>query len=334
MFKKIKEFLKSDLAFILSLILFFIICNIKMDYFINVGGGISDAADRIKVEDKYKSKGSFNISYVSQLEGNLLTYVMSYIVPSWEREKVENYKYTDEETVDDVDYRSDLYLDTANSTATYWAYTLAGKDVELKSSKAYIIAILSKDVKNLKVGDEVVDIDGISFIDFSTCREYISSKEVGDELTINIIRNKKNKSVKVKVYEEDGNKYIGIAVSFKNEYKVNPKVDINFKKSESGSSAGSITTLEIYNQLTEKDLTKGKTIAGTGTIEADGSIGQIGGVEHKILGAVKGKADIFLCPGGDNYKEAKKYIKDNNFKIKLIKAETIQEAIEKLEALQ
>lgn len=334
MIKKIIEFLKSDLAFILSLFLFFIICNIDMDYYITVGGGISDASSRIKVEDKYKSKGSFNISYVSQLDGNLLTYVLSYIIPYWEREDASDYKYTKNETTSDIDNRSDLYLDTANSTATYWAYTLAEKDIKLKSSKSYIIAVLSKNVEELKVGDEVVDVDGIKFTDFDSCRDYIMSKKVGDELTVNYIRNKKNKSAKVKVYEEDGKNYIGIVISVKKDYKVNPDLEINFKNSESGSSAGLITTLEIYNQLTKKDITNGYTIAGTGTIEEDGSIGQIGGIEHKILGAVKGKADIFLCPGDENYKEAKKYIKSKKYKIKLIKVDTIEDAINKLEALK
>lgn len=334
MFKKIKEFLKSDLFFIISILLFFIICNIKMDYFITVGGGISDAADRINVEDKYDSKGSFNISYVSQLDGNVLTYVLSYIVPSWEREMAENYKYTKNETVKDVDYRSDIYLNEANSTATYWAYTLAKKDIKLVDTKAYVIAIYSDNIKDLKIGDEVVDIDGVSFSNFKACREYITSKDVGDELTLNILRKGKKKSVKVKVYEEEGVKYIGVAVSFYKQYKVNPDVDIKFKRSESGSSGGLITTLEIYNQLTPEDLTNGKTIAGTGTIEEDGTIGEIGGIEHKIYGAVKAKADVFLCPGGDNYEDAKKYIKEKKHKIKLIKVDTIQDAIKKVEDLK
>ena len=89
----------------------------------------------------------------------------------------------------------------------------------------------------------------------------------------------------------------------------------------------------MYNQLTKKDLTKGYTIAGTGTIEEDGSIGQIGGIEHKILGAVAAKADYFLSPAGDNYKDAKKYIKKKKLKIKLIKVNNIQDAISILEGL-
>ena len=106
-------------------------------------------------------------------------------------------------------------------------------------------------------------------------------------------------------------------------------------KTEFGDEDNNFGGLRIKHikQITKKDITKGKTIAGTGTIEEDGTIGEIGGIEHKILGASKAKADIFLCPGNDNYKDAKKYIKEKNIKIKLIKVETIQEALEKLEEL-
>ena len=118
------------------------------------------------------------------------------------------------------------------------------------------------------------------------------------------------------------------------EYETDPKVDIQFKSSESGPSGGLITTLEIYNQLTKKDLTHGKKIAGTGTIEVDGTIGQIGGIKHKIIGAEADDAEYFLAPSGKNYEEAKAYIKENKLNIKLIEVKSIEDAIKKLEVLK
>ena len=89
-----------------------------------------------------------------------------------------------------------------------------------------------------------------------------------------------------------------------------------------------------FNQLTKKDVTKGYKIAGTGTIEPDGTIGQIGGIKYKIIGAEADKADYFLAPAGENYKDAKKYAKENNYKVKIIEVSTIEEAIKKLEGLE
>ena len=50
--------------------------------------------------------------------------------------------------------------------------------------------------------------------------------------------------------------------------------------------------LAMYDALTREDITKGKTIAGTGTIDANGNVGAIGGVIYKLSGAVKNNADI------------------------------------------
>lgn len=339
MFDKIKKYvidtLKEEYKFIIFMLLLLIILNFPVNYYIVVGGGISEVGNRIEVEDKKEAKGSFNISYVSQLDANIMTYLLSYIIPTWERENPDIYKFDETESLEDIDFRSDLDLRTANGTATYWAYTLANKDVEEISSKIYVIGISPNEYEtSLKVQDEIIEIEGVHLETIEEYKEIISKKEVGDELTIKVNRKGKEIEIKNKIYESNGSKIIGVFLQYVKEYSSNPKVNIKFKNNESGPSAGLITTLEIYNQLTSKDLTRGYTIAGTGTIEMDGTIGEIGGIEHKILGAASAKADIFLSPSGENYKAAKKYIKDKKLKIKLIEVKTIQDAIEILEELK
>ena len=54
--------------------------------------------------------------------------------------------------------------------------------------------------------------------------------------------------------------------------------------------------MEILNQLTPEDLTKGRKIAGTGTISLDEKIGEIGGVEQKVVAAYRAGAEIFFVP--------------------------------------
>lgn len=71
------------------------------------------------------------------------------------------------------------------------------------------------------------------------------------------------------------------------DYDLDPAITLKFKQSESGSSGGMMLTLSIYENITSEDLIKGKSIAGTGTIEKDGTIGEIGGVKYKIIGASK-----------------------------------------------
>lgn len=339
MFKRfinyIISFIKEEYKFLLLLILLLIICEYPINYYITAGGGISDVSSRIIVAKKKKSSGSFNISYVEELRGTLLTYGLSYIIPTWERESADNYKYVEDESVEDINFRSDLDLKVANSTATYWAYTLANKHVKEISSKIYVIMIDNDKYNNpLKIQDELISIDGNKFLSLDEYKNYIQTKSKGDKVIIRVKRKNKEKNLSCTVYEDDNKKLIGVGLQMLKEYKTEPIVKIRFKKSESGPSGGLITTLEIYNQLTKKDLTNGHIIAGTGTIEEDGEIGQIGGVKYKLLGAEKGKADYFLVPAGDNYKEAKAYKKKKNLKIKLIKVKNIKEAITKLKKLK
>ena len=326
--------IKEEYKFIIILLLLFIIFEFPLNYYIITGGGTSDVSSRIKVEDKYKSNGSFNISYVEELKGTVITYLLSYIIPSWEREDANLYKYSDKESIDDIEFRSDLDLLYSNSNATYWAYTLANKEIEKIDSKIYVITVFDGYKTSLKIKDQILSINGKSYDDIDKYKEYMQTLKENDIVTIKVLRNDKEKEIKSKLYKYEDRLILGVGLQIVDKYKTNPKVDIKFKSVESGPSGGLITTLEIYNQLTKKDLTKGKKIAGTGTIETDGSIGEIGGVEYKLLGAAKDNTDIFLVPYGNNYKDAVKYKKKHNLKIKLVEVKNIEDAIEKLNSLK
>lgn len=333
LFTEIKNTIVEEYKFIIILLLLYSILQIPLNYYIVIGGGTSDVSKRIKVEDKYDSKGSFNISYVSELKGTILTYALSYIIPSWERDNADNYKYTESESVEDIDFRSDIDLIAANEKSKYWAYTLAKKPVKAVSSKLYVIAIFDEFDTPLKVQDQILSVDGKSYDTIKEYQDYFQTKKENDQVEIKVLRNKKEEIINAKLYKYKDRLMLGIGLNLINKYETKPNVDIKFKRMESGPSGGLISTLEIYNQLTKKDLTKGYKIAGTGTIEEDGTIGEIGGIEHKLLGASKDKVDFFLVPK-DNYKDAVKYKKAKHLKIKLIKVDNIKTAINKLEKLK
>ena len=84
--------------------------------------------------------------------------------------------------------------------------------------------------------------------------------------------------------------------------------------------------LAIYNQLTEFDYTRGLKICGTGTININGTVGEIGGIKQKIYTADICNVDIFLCPEA-NYDEAKEAYDKLNTKMKLVKVSNFDEAI-------
>ena len=96
-----------------------------------------------------------------------------------------------------------------------------------------------------------------------------------------------------------------------------------------GPRRGSRSRSQLLQEL-GKDVDRGYRVAATGTIAFDGTIGAIGGVKQKTLGARKAHADVFLVPvAGGNAAEAKRYAGG----MRVIPVETFQQALRALATL-
>jgi len=96
-----------------------------------------------------------------------------------------------------------------------------------------------------------------------------------------------------------------------------------------GPSAGLAFTLGVIDELSAGDLTGGRTIAATGTIEADGSVGDVGGVVQKTAAVRRAGAVAFLVPPGE-YADAEKHAGP---KLKVIKVTSLEQALNALKSL-
>jgi PDZ domain-containing protein len=88
-------------------------------------------------------------------------------------------------------------------------------------------------------------------------------------------------------------------------------------------------SLGIYDKLTPGALTGGRSIAGTGTMDASGKVGPIGGIEQKMVGAKNAGATVFLTPA-DNCAEAVGAAPSG---LRLVRVETLQDAIKAVQTL-
>jgi PDZ domain-containing protein len=130
---------------------------------------------------------------------------------------------------------------------------------------------------------------------------------------------------------------IGISAMTKTALKTEPTVTFR-TQNIGGPSAGLMFTLEIINQLTPTDLTGGHIIAGTGTVDEEGNVGQIGGIQYKVIGAYKQGAKIFLAPadikpGDNNYALALQQVKRLQMDMQVVPVKTVKEAYEYLKGL-
>lgn len=323
---KIKKILKENYKFIIVLTILVLLMYIRLPYYAMAPGGTIDITDRV-IMDNYASenKGSINMLYVSEYEITPLSYIIAKL-SSWQIEKEQTRKISNE-TVEEINERDKIMRDNSLDIATMVAYQNASKKIEIKDKKNIIIANTRDN--GLKIGDIITKVDNIKCNDIKEIQNIISKKAIGDEIKFTIIRNNKEKEITTKVSKEGNTKAVGVIIITEYEYDTDPQIDIKFKSTERGASGGLMLTLTIYNAISDEDIIKGRNIAGTGTISADGSVGEIDGIKYKIMGAAKNKMDIVFVPSA-NYEEAIKTKEKYNYKLNIIKVDNFSEAVEYL----
>ena len=317
-----KKILKENLKSIILILLMILIINIKLPYYIEAPGGTINLSKRI--DKQYEKKnGSLNMLYVTEYKGNPITVILSKFIKSWDLYEIKNQQISNE-TAEDIYIRNKVMLDNSIQNATFVAYKYANKNIDIQETENIVIAT-TKD-NGFKVGDIITQIDNLPVANITTIKEHISSLNVGDEVKILIKRNNHKKTIKLKI---DPDKLLGIMLITNYKYETEDNLDIAFKNGEGGASGGLVLSLGIYSKITGIDILKGRNIAGTGTIDIDGNVGEIDGIKYKIAGAVRNHIDIVLVSPA-NYEEAKKVIEDNNYNIKLAKVSTFKETIDYL----
>lgn len=324
----IKKFIKENYKFLLAVCALFFFFFFELPYVIYRPGGTIDLSDRIVMDEKYEQKGKLSMAYVTMMKGNIPFVLLSFLLPNWDLEKSSTITL-ENESVDDTIRRDRLFLEEGLDNATISAYEAAGKEIKMKATHQVIIYIADEAKTNLKVGDIILKVNNQEFATLNELQDYINSLDTLETVNFQVLRDDKEITCTANIYEIEHVKKVGISIINDYEYEKNPNLEIKTKSSESGSSGGLMTALSIYNALTEEDITKGKNIVGTGTIDIDGNVGEIGGVKYKLLGAEKADADIFLCPE-ENYKEAMEVKKKNDLQLDIIAVSSLKEAIEVL----
>lgn len=328
-YDKIKNILRDNWKFFLAFFILYVLLLFPLPYVVEAPGGIIDIGTRFSLETKKEVSGSYNMAYVSEYKGTVLTTLLSFIIPDWKLEHIERKDVNENEEATYL--RDHFMLEEANQNAIMLAYQKASKKVEITNQTMYITYLDPNLDYDLKVGDELLKANGKKISSKTDLEDILETLNVGDTVKLTVKRKKKEIEVPCQVRSENGRKIIGIIVSFKRELKTEPEITLDFKNSESGPSGGFMMSLSIYQSLIKKDLTNGLKIVGTGTIDETGNVGSIGGVTYKLMGAEKAKSDIFFVPDGENYEDAKKLKEERNYQIKLVKIHTLDEAIQYLE---
>jgi len=148
----------------------------------------------------------------------------------------------------------------------------------------------------LEADDIITAIDGTAVDSAKQLRQKIQDAE-GDAVELTVLRGGEEKTVEITPEERtaDGKKTWVVGVTLRTDYDFPIDVTIQLDN-VGGPSAGMMFALGIIDTLTPGELNGGEDVAGTGTIEADGTVGPIGGIRQKLYGARDAGADFFLAP--------------------------------------
>jgi PDZ domain-containing protein len=181
----------------------------------------------------------------------------------------------------------------------------------------------------LKVGDVLTAVNGKEIGTAGELTEAIRSRPGGTALKIGYLRSGQRATATItsRVATSDESPRIGVEIEQRQPHPFRLKIDL---AEIGGPSAGLMFALGIVDKIRKDDLTGGKIIAGTGTIDDEGRVGPIGGIPQKLVGARAAGAVFFLTPA-DNCAEAA----DNAVPgLTLAKVATLDDALNALTAVR
>ncbi|GIP25338.1 hypothetical protein J23TS9_04680 [Paenibacillus sp. J23TS9] len=336
--KKTKKYIWSaGIAVVLLVVLM-----IPMPYYLYQPGDVEPLSPVITVENGHKSEqGNFYLTTVSTIKTSHLYYLIyGWFAPNTQIRKEQSVSGNLSE--DEYDFLLRHMMTSSQQNAVIAGLRAAGEVVPVQNKGVFVTNVLpvSKAKGKISVGDVITEIDGKEMKKSADVIAYLSAKKAGE--TVNMVYlhegQRQVQSFELTVINDQGK--VGLGIQPEDEFDIHPPRQVKINTHDiGGPSAGLMFSLEILNQVLPEDLTKGYQIAGTGTIDQEGNVGQIGGIRDKIVAAHEGKVDIFFCPadvqpGDTNAKDIMDEAKKRNYSIRIVPVRHSQEALHYLKQLQ
>ncbi|MVO99201.1 SepM family pheromone-processing serine protease [Paenibacillus lutrae] len=347
--RRSKRFVTSLL---IGLITFSVLFYVPLPFFIYMPGTAEAIHPMVQVPDETNTeeKGDLMLVTVRVANANIVTYLWSLANPYDELQlKKDVLKGMSER---DYSQQQQFVMLTSQSEAIQAAYRKANIPYRIKGEGILVTGLTAgmPAEKHLQTGDKILKADDKEILSSKDLLSYIEGKKEGEMIEITYLRGDKTMKASMPLGvlppdKDTGTRRVGIGISLAEMQSVQAEKEdkqVVIKAGEiGGPSAGLMFSLEIYNQLMPGDITKGHKIAGTGTINPDGTVGVIGGIKHKIIAADKEGAEIFFAPQDlktdkgtiYNYTAAVERAKEIDSKMKIVPVATMEDALKYLASL-
>jgi PDZ domain-containing protein len=274
----------------------------------------------------HPTAGHLNMTTVAQRDGLTLGQALTLWASGREQLVPRDLVYPPNKSREDVEKDQDADFKNSEDSAAYAALGY------LKYPKAVVAAKVNDSgpsAGKLKDGDAIDAVDGKPVANIAEFTGLLKATKPGQEIVIDYRReNAPPGTARITLGTNPDRDYGYLGVAVLDAPWAPFSIDFNLANI-GGPSAGLMFSLAVIDKLTTGDLNGSKFIAGTGTIDADGKVGPIGGITHKMLAAQEAGAAVFLVPA-DNCDEAKSMRDDN---MELVKVENLAGAVDALHTL-
>jgi len=346
--------LRILVSLLIGIIVAFVLFLVPLPYFIYMPGSAEPVKPMVKVEGGgTDEKGTLMLTTVRAQNARLATYLVALVHP-YEEVAPKQSAFQPGESQSEYIQRQAYVMLSSQSNAMQAAYRKANIPFRISADGVMVLRFIAgMPAENVLVsGDIIVEADGKAIADTAGLQEALQHVKAGDKVKLTVIRDGDKVPVELQTGElqdqaAGGEKRIGIGIqnpaNVQSVKAENPAQQVHIAAGEiGGPSAGLMFALEIFNQLVPSDITKGYRIAGTGTIDAEGNVGAIGGIVHKIVAADRERADIFFAPKDydtpqgyryTNFSDAKGRAEQIGSKMKIVPVGSIDDALAYLDSL-
>ena len=223
-------------------------------------------------------------------------------------------------------------MKTSENVAIAVALKNLNYDIDSKGDGVLVVGILDDSpVKDkLLKGDLLTTINGEQIFSASEFIATLRKYDIGETVTIGLTRDIDGKDTEISISTEliehieyDNEPMVGFLATTVNE-RFDFPFEIDIKTGNvGGPSAGLMMALNVYNNLIPNDITNSLIVAGTGTIEIDGSVGPVGGIRQKVIAAKRAGSELILVPTA-NYEEASPFSTDETA---IVSVDSFEEAL-------
>lgn len=259
-------------------------------YQLTAPGPAQEVAQQIQMEARtYSVKGKFLMPTVLTEPASLLYCLYALLDP--------DAQLTDRDT-SQLHAQGPGQMALSQYYSTRIALKAAGFRVEGQFEGLEVMGLMedSPNKDHLQAGDVLKQFNGQNILSLGELRNSLNALPADAEFEVILQRDQKDKKELLEVFRLGDRNLIGVRLRPKFSHMELP-FQVRFEETSTiGASGGLVFALEIYNRLTPLDLTRGRTIAATGTLDAQGEVGEISGLRHKLVGAERAGADILLAP--------------------------------------